>query len=166
MSANSMIRNNCDDQTMICRPALPKVYGSIYPDGTRPHPTFEPILIKDAWNERSWHSMRKALNASKIADNAVKDAYRFLQWSEDRGSLVERFVKQALNSLDQEIPVDNRDGMVRDSAGRPRFWFPNPVLSELGFVSDREATAGSPFPDDMLPPMGEFIGKIKSPHWF
>lgn len=70
-----------DDEhhSITCAPALPPIYVGF---NTRPHPLTDPFMASDAWNERSWHSMRKALNAAKIADNAVREGYRYLQWSD------------------------------------------------------------------------------------
>ena len=51
---------------------MDEMYCNVPEDSFRPGD--EPIGAKDDWNERSWRGMTKSLNASKIADNAVRGA--------------------------------------------------------------------------------------------
>lgn len=49
--------------------------------------------------------MRKALNAARVADNAVKEAFRYKQWSKDRGKMLEAYAEKALAAFEKEVKL-------------------------------------------------------------
>merc|ERR1712150_51541 len=99
------------------------------------------------------------------------EAYRYLQWSKDRAQALQKYADQAVAEIDKEIPTDTRTGIEHDDLGRATYWFQNPIMSLEGATSghppeDYQPTIGSPYPEDLMPPLGEFQGIVKSPHWF
>ena len=147
-----MIRTSCDPNFLktalknndttsgLCALNTPKVYTQT--GEPRVHPLYDPFLVKDAWNERSWHSARKALQAARIADNAVREAYRYLDWTRQQGESVRMWTRKAVAAVEEEIPGSRDDDLLWKARG----------MGEI--------------PAHVSPLLDEFQGRVKSPHWF
>ncbi|CAD7968584.1 unnamed protein product [Amoebophrya sp. A25] len=179
--AGSMTRNNCTEDNLNCTPATPGIVISAADLATgggpaNKNPSLHPLFMKDAWNERSWHSMRKALNAARIADNAVREGYRYLQWSRDRSAMLEQYAQKALDMSAKELPelpVSGKTKLlggakakllggqdVSSSLRGETFLFPQAVQSG----DSPDTVASVQYPEEMQSFADDAF--LKGAHWF
>jgi len=151
-----MLRNNCTEDNFHCTPAIPNIIvnaADVMNGGSgNQNPAYRPLFAKDAWNERSWHSMRKALNAARVADNAVKEAFRYKQWSKDRGKMLEAYAEKALAAFEKEV--------------KPSVGFGGDLALRVPGAGNGVGSArGEPPP---LPEgaFADYQGLMKTAHWF
>ncbi|CAD7938687.1 unnamed protein product [Amoebophrya sp. A120] len=151
--STSLLRNNCTEDNLHCTPAIPNIITNPadIPTGGKgnKHPIRNPLFAKDAWNEREWHSMRKALNAARIADNAVREAYRYAQWSRDRSGMVKQYARKALETFDQEFGPPEREMLTGSAASSLQTFGQAAPLQVHSNVMPEFQTAG-----------------IRTAHWF